>query len=225
MHDLTIEQLWESARFSPNSAQEEAIRHIEGPLFITAGPGSGKTRVLLWRAMNLIVFHGIKPEDIYLSTFTEKAATQLQEGLRAYLGNVTNFTGHHFDISKMYVGTVHSTCQRILTDRRFSSQRQRPDAPSLMDDLEQYMYIYDSRNWKVLTEASGIQSDYSAIINSQFTDGYVSTSKHVAVTNCLALFGRLSEELITPQEALRKVGRKGMRSLIRMYHRCLWRER
>jgi DNA helicase-2/ATP-dependent DNA helicase PcrA len=61
--------------------------HTDGPLFLTAGPGSGKTRVLLWRTLNLMVFHNVKPEDIFLSTFTEKAALQLKDGLRTLLGH------------------------------------------------------------------------------------------------------------------------------------------
>jgi DNA helicase-2/ATP-dependent DNA helicase PcrA len=90
---LSIEKLWELKRFVLNEAQREAILHIDGPLYITAGPGSGKTRVLLWRTVNLIVFHDISPEEIFLSTFTEKAAHQLTEGLRYLLGLVTNWTG------------------------------------------------------------------------------------------------------------------------------------
>ena len=79
---LNLETLWKFNDFKPNKQQREAILHVDGPLYITAGPGSGKTRVLLWRAVNLIVFHGVKPEEIFLSTFTEKAAHQLKEGLR-----------------------------------------------------------------------------------------------------------------------------------------------
>jgi len=79
-----IEDLWKEAKFTPNTKQEEAIRHIEGPLFLAAGPGSGKTRVLLWRTLNLIVYQNIDPEKIFLATFTEKAAAQLKEGFGLY---------------------------------------------------------------------------------------------------------------------------------------------
>jgi len=44
---VTLEKLWQLAHFQPNDAQREAILHVEGPLYLTAGPGSGKTRVLL----------------------------------------------------------------------------------------------------------------------------------------------------------------------------------
>jgi DNA helicase-2/ATP-dependent DNA helicase PcrA len=77
---LSLEKMWELAGFQPNEEQKKAILHTEGPLYITAGPGSGKTRVLLWRTVNLIVFQQVKPEEIFLSTFTEKAAHQLKDG-------------------------------------------------------------------------------------------------------------------------------------------------
>ncbi|MBK7691208.1 MAG: UvrD-helicase domain-containing protein [Bacteroidetes bacterium] len=126
--------------FVPNHNQREAILHTEGPLFLTAGPGSGKTRVILWRTVNLIVFHEVDPKDIFLATFTEKAAHQLKEGLRGLLGSVTNVTGQPYDISGMSIGTVHSICQEILIDsqRRFADGGIRRRAPSPLDELSQY---------------------------------------------------------------------------------------
>ncbi|RJP50350.1 MAG: hypothetical protein C4583_10775 [Anaerolineaceae bacterium] len=115
---LSLENLWETSKFKPNEAQRVAIEHVDGPLFLTAGPGSGKTRVLLWRTVNLIVFHGVKPEEIYLSTFTEKAAHQLKEGLRTLLGAATNATGQPYDLTPMYIGTVHSLCHACLSQLR-----------------------------------------------------------------------------------------------------------
>ena len=99
---MIIKQIYQAKGFNPNPAQEQAILHAQGPLFLTAGPGSGKTRVLLWRTLGLIVDHGVKPEEIFLSTFTEKAALQLKEGLRAYLGIASATTKSPYDISKMY---------------------------------------------------------------------------------------------------------------------------
>src|SRR5688572_20186344 len=132
---LTIHDLWEKAQFKPNPKQEDAINHIEGPLFLTAGPGSGKTRVLLWRTLNLIVFHAVDPKEIFLSTFTEKAARQLKDGLRSLLAFASNFTNQPYDISRMYVGSVHSNCQRIIADRCFSADGTRSRVPIVMDEL------------------------------------------------------------------------------------------
>ena len=133
-----IETLWARVGFKPNLQQRQAILHTDGPLFLTAGPGSGKTRVLLWRALNLIVFHEVPPEEIFLGTFTEKAALQLRQGLTVYLSDATRLTGHAYDLSRMPIGTVHSICRRILSDRRFSRGRMRPGNVGLVDELDQY---------------------------------------------------------------------------------------
>ena len=57
--ELTLAQLWKTNGFKPNDNQRAAIEHVAGPLYLPAGPGSGKTRVLLWRTVNRIVFHGV----------------------------------------------------------------------------------------------------------------------------------------------------------------------
>ncbi|MDZ7648440.1 MAG: UvrD-helicase domain-containing protein [Cytophagales bacterium] len=76
----SLENFWKLKGFKPNDSQREAILHIKGPLFLTAGPGSGKTRVLLWRTLNLIVFEKIDPKKIFLATFTEKAPINSKKG-------------------------------------------------------------------------------------------------------------------------------------------------
>lgn len=200
-----LDDLWRQANFNPNPAQEAAIRHIDGPLYLPAGPGSGKTRVLLWRTLNLIVYHGISPADIFLSTFTEKAAHQLREGLQGYLAMASNETGQAYDLSPMYIGTVHSLCGRMLTDRRFSQGRQRTRPPRLMDDLDQYFYLFGSRRWQSIATAAGLDSASAvAVLNSLF-ERPASISRHYAITNGRALFGRLAEEVIDPREALSRL--------------------
>ncbi|CDH43786.1 UvrD-helicase domain-containing protein [Candidatus Contendibacter odensensis] len=62
---------------TPNAAQKRDVIHVDDPLYLPAGPGSGKTRVLLWRTVNLIIVHGVRLDEIFLSTFTEKAALSI----------------------------------------------------------------------------------------------------------------------------------------------------
>ena len=57
-----------------NEAQKEAIQTTEGPLLIIAGPGTGKTFTLVKRIVYLITQKDVKPEEIMVATFTEKAA-------------------------------------------------------------------------------------------------------------------------------------------------------
>lgn len=196
MSNISLESLWQEVKFVPNNSQRQAIEHISGPLFLPAGPGSGKTRVLLWRTVNLIVFHDVKPEEIFLSTFTEKAAFQLKQGLQSLLGLVTNLDGRTFDLSGMFIGTVHSLCQKILIDRRFAVNQERTLRPIVLDDLGQYFFIRSNMN-DLLEAMSGEIED----INRLFADkDYVSTSKHIALQNCISLFNRFSEECLEPLE-------------------------
>jgi len=197
--NFTIEQYWDKVNFKPNDEQRRAILHTDGPLFITAGPGSGKTRVLLWRAINLIVFQKIPPQDIFLSTFTEKAAKQLQDGLRNLLGLITNETGQPYDISRMSIGTVHSLCQKLLVDRRFNPEHVRRRAPILIDELGQYFRIYNRRYWQELIAAGGYDDEEAAqrAIN-QYLIGRDIYSRHEAVKNCISAFNRFSEESLDP---------------------------
>ena len=60
-----------------NDGQRQAIETTDGPALITAGPGTGKTFTLVQHAIYLIREKGVRPEEILLATFTEKAAKEL----------------------------------------------------------------------------------------------------------------------------------------------------
>ena len=140
---LSLDTLFKEKGFSPNDSQRKAIENTDGPLLLTAGPGSGKTRVLLWRCVNLIVFQNVPPEEIFLATFTEKAALQLKQGLQGLLSIASVYTHKPYDIAEMYVGTLHSLCQKLLTDRRFKEHNQRSRRPLILDDLGQFLFVRD----------------------------------------------------------------------------------
>lgn len=221
MVSIAIEKLWKEQGFTPNKAQKEAILHTGGPLFLTAGPGSGKTRVLLWRTLNLIVFQHVQPKEIFLSTFTEKAARQLKEGLRSLLGFASIYTNEPYDISKMALGTVHSICQQMLANRDFSPHRERRYPPVLLDELGQYFKIYNNRNWTALCEAAGFDDVESAI---QEINGYIgkstesfgpSTSRHEAAIAVRDLFNRFSEESLELDKC--DTANKTLAKLLKMY--------
>lgn len=214
---LNIEHFWREAKFSPNPAQRDAILHVRGPLYLPAGPGSGKTRVLLWRTLNLIVFHKVPPDAIFLSTFTEKAAQQLKEGLRALLGLASNFTDSPYDISQMYVGTVHSLCQRLMLDRRFYSNRQRGKPPILIDELSQYFRVYRAGRWENFCKTAGFGDNPVREINTLFGEHQHQDSRHYAATHALAFFNRLSEECLQPKQLEPNINNPTLAALIRMY--------
>ena len=211
---LTLEALWSDQGFSPNPQQREAIRAISGPLYLTAGPGSGKTSVLVWRTLNLIVFHKVSPDRIFLGTFTEKGAHQLRERLRGLLAVVTERTHKPYDISQMAVGTIHSICHKLLTDRRLSPPGVRPRAPILLDRFAQYQFVYATKNWGRLLEAGELEPNGNLQITEYF-EKRKSSSRHRAVVNATAFFNRLSEESLDLSS--RRPRDLVVRGLIKMY--------
>ena len=95
-----------------NDKQLEAIKSIDGPLLIVAGPGTGKTYTLINRALNLIVNYGVSPSSILFATFTEKAANELITRLSVELAKYNI----DFNPEDMYIGTFHSICLKIIKD-------------------------------------------------------------------------------------------------------------
>ena len=161
------------------------------------------------------MYHNVIPDEIFLSTFTEKAAKQLNDGLRSLLGLVSNETGIPYDISKMSIGTVHSICQKILSDRRFSENAIRQTSPSLKDELSQYFFLYN-RIWKDLIDEGGYKDaeDAGRSINLYFS-GSDYYSRHFAVVNLISVFNRFSEELIKPSEV--KTDSEDLKRILKMY--------
>ncbi|MFC1810355.1 ATP-dependent helicase [Patescibacteria group bacterium] len=92
-----------------NEQQLDAAQTIDGPLLIAAGPGSGKTRTIIYRTLYMIQEKGIDPKEILLITFTKKAANEMRERLSELIeGDELPF-----------VGTFHSLCLTILRNYAF----------------------------------------------------------------------------------------------------------
>lgn len=88
-----------------NEQQRVAVEHIDGPLMIVAGAGSGKTKVLTTRIAHLL-FNGVDAFNILALTFTNKAAAEMKERVEHILGNS--------EARNLYIGTFHSVFARIL---------------------------------------------------------------------------------------------------------------
>lgn len=131
-----------------NAEQRKAIIQTEGPVLIIAGPGTGKTFTLVKRAIYLIVEKGVKPENIMIATFTEKAAKEL----------ITRITNELIklkitvNVNDLYIGTLHSICLRLIKENiEFTTLKKNY---RLMDEFDQKYLIY--RNHKLFDGLSGL---------------------------------------------------------------------
>lgn len=105
------------------TSQKQAVSHINGPLLVIAGPGSGKTRVITYRIASLIDT-GINPRSICAITFTNKAAEEMRNRVAALIPD-----------SGVHISTFHSLCVRIL--RRYSEQAGVKSNFSIYSESEQ----------------------------------------------------------------------------------------
>jgi DNA helicase-2/ATP-dependent DNA helicase PcrA len=115
---------------SLNPQQLQSVLHVDGPLIVVAGAGSGKTRVITTRIAHLIQEKGITPERILAITFTNKAAGEMKERVRKILGS---------NASSPWISTFHSFCLRIL--RRHISALGYPGDFAIYDSQDQLSLI------------------------------------------------------------------------------------
>jgi ATP-dependent DNA helicase UvrD/PcrA len=140
------EQSLKSWRGSLNPEQNRAVEHINGPLLIIAGAGSGKTRVLTNRIANLIE-NGVAPWNILALTFTNKSARELRDRIAKIISPEK--------AEKIWAGTFHSIFARIL----------RQEAAHL--GYDQYFSIWDADDQlsairKIMTRLEINSQQYSA---------------------------------------------------------------
>ena len=120
-----------------NDVQQEIIGHVDGPLLVIAGPGSGKTSSIVLRALNLLLLEKARPKEVVLCTFTEKAAFEMRDRLAAAARKL----GYGGDLSELTVSTIHGFCNRVLT-----RHRHRTDLGhnyDTLDELTQLLFLFE----------------------------------------------------------------------------------
>src|SRR5260370_13474873 len=132
-HDAAPELL---ADLTP--AQRDAVTHIEGPLLILAGAGSGKTRVITRRVVYLLQ-QGVRPGNILAITFTNKAATEMRQRVEALVPG-----------SRVWISTFHSLGARLL--------RQYGERISLDRNFTIYDQTDRARLVKIALEDAGLDT-------------------------------------------------------------------
>lgn len=133
---------------TPTPEQVAILRHSSGPAWVLAGPGSGKTEVLALFALRLMYVGGepfqaapIAPRSVLITTFTEKAAKNLEDRIGRYRAVLVQAHPEleSVDVSDLQVGTLHGLCNDLLQEHRATSYQN----VRLMDEFEQAMFIYE----------------------------------------------------------------------------------
>lgn len=108
----------------------DAIKYVESPLLVVAGPGTGKTRTIIEKVVYLVEELGYDPNKLLVVTFTIKAADELKDRLRKRLGD---------RVETMQISTIHSFCQRML--EMFPEYHNYGSVFEVMDELDQFIYV------------------------------------------------------------------------------------
>ena len=145
-----------------NKQQEQAVYQTEGPVIVTAGAGTGKTRLLTHRIAYLIEKKGVLPENILAITFTNKATNEMRERI---LNNVEGG-------DRVTISTFHSLCVKIL----------RSDISRLDQAYNRFFTIYDDADQeKVLKNIFKAESESDDEIKD-VVSYYISKAKNDGIT-------------------------------------------
>lgn len=123
-------------RIELNDAQRQIVEWVHGPLLVSAGPGSGKTRVVVERIARLLE-KGIRPESILATTFTRKAADEMNERLES----------KGINTRRMAVQTTHAFCWRNMREHQ-AFRNWKVDDKDVWKIVLKNILGYKQMNWK-----------------------------------------------------------------------------
>ncbi len=170
-------------------SQEEAIRHVDGPMMVLAGPGSGKTTVITNRTKYLIEEKGIDPASILVITFTRAAARQMQERFAALTEGKS---------TKVSFGTFHSVFFTIL---KYAYRYQASDIVREDQKLRYVREMIEEYDLEVEDEHEFVPAILSEI---SFVKSEMISLDHYYSRNCSeSMFKKLYEGY---EERMRKAG-------------------
>jgi DNA helicase-2/ATP-dependent DNA helicase PcrA len=164
-----------------NDAQRAIVGHLDGPLLVIAGPGSGKTYSIVLRALNLLLLGKAQPKQLVLSTFTEKAAFELRDRLAAAARKV----GYSGDLSELTASTIHSLCNRVLMEHRHRTDLGH--SYDTLDELTQLLFVFEH---------------FDEIIGPAQNDLFLLRwkTRWTAIEGARAYFDKITEELVDPEQ-------------------------
>lgn len=113
-----------------NPAQRQAVDHVDGPVMVVAGPGTGKTQVLATRVAHIMATTDVQPSAILALTFTDAAAKNMRERIVALTGTAGYYVQIH---------TFHSFCAEVIATHPEFFPLDRDTKP--LTELERYAIL------------------------------------------------------------------------------------
>lgn len=187
-------QVLRALDFEPTKQQHEAITNVGGPQLIVAGPGSGKTEVLVLRTLYLLLVKKVDPARILVCTYTEKAAASLQDRIRRAIRDLRV----EVDLTDFWVGTIHSICADLIDENITSTWLTK--GYEVLDELTQQLFLFEH---------------FFQIIGSNNTLG---KGKWPQIRRGAEYFTKITEDLID-DEKLKHSGDEKLESIGRKYER------
>jgi DNA helicase-2/ATP-dependent DNA helicase PcrA len=163
-----------------NDSQKRAITTLDGPMQIIAGPGSGKTKVLVLRALYILLTGQAQPKEIIMTTFMEKAAFELRDRLLQFASKL-EYKG---PLNEMRIGTIHSVCDDFI--RQMINDTPIKRNYEVLDDITHSLFISD--NFRSIFPEDEMK------INGKYLRRW--TSRWITVKKVIPYFNKITEELI-----------------------------
>jgi DNA helicase II / ATP-dependent DNA helicase PcrA len=219
----------------PTPDQQRILRHPQGPGWVLAGPGSGKTEVLTLLVLRLLYVDNdplqaqrIPPEAIFVTTFTDKAARNLEDRISQYRAKIVAQRPElgAIDTSRLRLGTLHGLCNDLLQENRAPNYQN----VRLMDEMESSMFVYEHISIvdkPIEARDRPFWTHFSYLFSPrEWQPGWsYLPSKWNATAALVKLFSRIVEDRVSI-EGMRSAGGQWTRlaDLYDEYRQCLERE-
>lgn len=166
-----------------NESQRKIIGHLDGPLLVIAGPGSGKTYSLVLRTVNLLLLGKAEPGEIVVATFTEKAAFEIRDRISAAASRL----GYKGDLFELRTGTIHGVSNRILQEHRHRTPL--GNNYGTLDDLGQLLFLYEH---------------FDDVVGADAPEPYFGKwgTKWTAIRGMRDYFNKITEEMLSPDDLI-----------------------
>ena len=190
---MTFEQIMEHEGFLPNPEQRKVIESTVNTV-VSAGAGAGKTAVLSWRFLRLVMEEGVKPEEILTLTFTKKAANEMRERIYSRLmkarGSLPPDTLKSF--SRATISTLDSFFAQIVRSDSISYGLPRDISVMSDDELED---LCDSLSMRFLSSPDNAQEVKA--ITSRLMPSAIKGGFFLPVARAVSLTGDYDAQRIT----------------------------